>query len=62
MIKWEDSIKMDLMEENTVFTSTMTGAICISSEHENETLGSIKGGEFLDQQSKRSLMTKDSAP
>jgi hypothetical protein len=33
-----------------------------SSEHGNELLGSIKGGEFLDQLSDCQLLKKDSAP
>jgi hypothetical protein len=37
------------------------GSIVASCEHNNEPLGSIKGGEFLDQMSNCQLL-KDSAP
>jgi hypothetical protein len=46
--RWEDVIRMDLREQGG---KVWTGFIWLStgtSEHGNEPLGSIKGGDFLD--------------
>jgi hypothetical protein len=48
---WEDNIRMDLREVvNCRFNSSGSGygPMAGPSEHDNETSGSIKGGQFLD--------------
>jgi hypothetical protein len=60
MHKWGNNIKMDT--NDTAWKGTLyLGLLVGYSEHGNETLGSIKAGKFLYQQSKCSLMTKNTA-
>jgi hypothetical protein len=63
--RYEDNIRMDLVKRDgrmwTGFVWFRTGTMTGCCEHDNEPLGSAKGGYFHDQLNDYQLLRKDSA-